>query len=249
MELAEQIAELQRQRDRDIARERVVQDASFLHSDRFALNERIGAYEAAPLTLFHCNLLRMMGSPFMPPFETPGPDELAAFLWVVNPKFIPGNGREAERRRNRFLKTCRVFVKPAEPIFGLTYRVKRWQARAGEALSIFTQTVAAAREYMSEALQDRPEASAAGGELSYYSDFCHIAANLMRNYPGMEYRQIQFLPVKVVYQFLKEIREHAAVEAGQPPILWGKGDEANDKILELLNTRQGSSRTAASGVN
>jgi hypothetical protein len=179
----------------------------------------------------------MMGSPFMPPFATPGPAELAAFLWVVNPGFIAGTTREATAARDRFLKTCRVFVKPAQPALLLTYRLHRWEKQAGVALGVFTRTVAAARAYMEEALQDKPPSEGGGSGPDYYSDFCHISAALMRNYPGMAHEQIQSLPLKVLYQFLKEIREQNAAMSGQTAVLWNGSDEKADKILELLNTR------------
>jgi hypothetical protein len=237
MSAQEEIAELQRLQVADVERERVIRDAAFLNAPGFALIEDIAGFPAAPLTLYDCNILRMMGSPFMPPFATPGPIELAGFLWIVNPDYLPGKSPEALRRREKFFATCRVFVKPTEPIFGLTYRIKRWERRAGEALEIFTRTVAAAREYMMEALQDRPPADEGGNGPDYYSDFCHVAAALMRNYPGLDYDRIQRLPTKIIYQFLKEIREHNALSAGQPVILWNQSDNRFDRILEILNTR------------
>jgi len=239
MEIREQIEEIERQRLADVERERVIRDAAFLG----LRVEVIAGFPAAPLTLRHCNMLRLMGSPFMPPFDTPGPSELASFLWVVNPGFILGNHREAVRARNAFFKTCRVFVKPAEPIFGLTYRIKRWEKRAGQALDIFTRTVTAARSYMEEALQDRPPMEGGAGGPDYYSDFCHISAALMRSYPGLDYEMIQRLPVKVIYQFLKEIREHNALSAGETPVLWNTSDSQYDRILELLNTTDQSGKT------
>jgi hypothetical protein len=239
MSVAEQIAELDRQRALAVERERVSRDAVFLHRPDFPLNENIAGYTAAPMTLFHCNLLRMMGSPFMPPFTTPGPDELAAFLWVVNPGFIPGNSWKAARARNKFLKTCRVFVKPAEPALGLTYRIKKWETQAAEALSIFTRTVMAAREYVKEAMQDKPMPASVNGipGQDYYSDFCWMAAALMRHYHGLRYEQIQFLPLKVVYQFLKEIKEYNAAMNGEQAAMWNGSDEFMDRALGLLNQK------------
>jgi len=232
MTIREEIQAIERQRLADVERESVVRDAAFLG----LAFEDIAGYPAVPLTLRHCNLLRLIGSPFMPPFGTPGPQELAAFLWVVNPGFIPGNSRQAIRARNRFFAGCRVFVKPASPIFGLTYRMKAWEKRAGAALEIFARTVAAARSYMDDAFQDRPPVAEGNNGPDYYSDFCHIAAALMRNYAGLRYETIQRLPVKIIYQFLKEIREHNALSAGEMPVLWNGSDNQYDRILELLNS-------------
>lgn len=237
MTLTEEIAELQREMPAAVEHERLVQDAAFLHSARFPFNESIAGYPAAPLSLFHCNVLRMMGSPFLSPFKTPGPGELAAFLWVVHPEFIPGHGKAAVRRRNAFFKTCRKFVQPAQPVLGTTWAMQRWEKRAGEALDIFTRTLTAAREYVAEAMQDKPVANGEAGGPDYYSDFCHIAAALMRNYPGMDYERIQFMPAKVVYQFLKEIRERSAAEVGEPALLWNASDDISDRILELINKK------------
>src|SRR6185312_10520130 len=234
MTLREEIQEIEAQRIKDVERERIIRDAAFLGLQ----TEDIAGYPAVPLTLRHCNILRLKGSPFMPPFETPGPDELATFLWVVNPGFIPGNHKEAVRARNRFFKTCHVFFKPVDPIFGLTFRIKRWERRVGAALDIFTRTVTAARSYMESSLMDRPPSSADGSSsIEYYSDFCHVAGSLMRNYPGLNYELIQRLPTKVIYQFLKEVREHNALSAGDTPVMWNGSDNQYDRILELLNTR------------
>jgi len=232
MTLREEIAAIEKQRLADVERERVIRDAAFLGLK----TEDIAGYPAVPLTLRHCNILRLMGSPFMPPFNTPGPQDLAAFLWVVNPWFTPGNSLWADWKRCRFLKTCRVFVKPAPPAFGLTYRIKRWEVRAGLALDTFVRTVTAARSYMEEALQDRPALNDGPSGPDYYSDFCHIAAALMRNYPGLNYELIQRLPMKLIYQFLKEIREHNALSVGETPVLWNRSDEQFDRILEKLNS-------------
>lgn len=235
MSLREKVEEIEKQRLQDVDRERVLRDCAFLG----LTTEDIAGYPAAPLTLRHCNILRLKGSSFMPPFGTPGPTDLAEFLWIVNPGFIPGNHGHAVRAKNRFLATCRVFVKPAEPIFGLTYRIKKWEARAGAALDIFTRTVTAAREYMETSLMDRPPSADGPSGPDYYSDFCHIAGALMRNYHGLNYDQIQLLPVKVIYQFLKEIREHNACSAGETPVMWNPSDEQYDRILEMLNTPNG----------
>lgn len=236
-ELNTQIEELHRQRDLAVEGERVSRDASFLHSAEFPVVETIAGYPAAPLTLFHCNLLRMINSPFLPPFGTPGPAELSAFLWVVNPGFIPGNSRRALRARDRFLKSCRVFVKPAQPAFGLTYRIKHWEAQAATALDVFIRTLNAARDYVNEALQDKPPAVPTDitQRPDYYSDFCYIAAQLMRHYKGIQYERIQFLPLKVVYQLLKEIKDHNAAKNGETALLWNRSDEMIDRALELLN--------------
>src|SRR5690348_13668803 len=115
MSVEEQIAELQRRQVADVERERIVRDAAFLNAPGFVLHENIAGYPAMPLTLYHCNILRMMGSPLMLPFDTPGPVELAAFLWIVNPGYIPGRSAKALRRRARFMETCRCFVQPAQP--------------------------------------------------------------------------------------------------------------------------------------
>lgn len=236
MDIQDKIRALHQERAQAWEKERIVRDAAFIHSVRVPLPEDIAGFPAGPLTMFHCNLLRLMDSPLMPPFETPNPDQLAAFLWVVNPGFVPGRSRAARRARRRFLKTCRAFLQPGSPIFETRRAVRRWRAQTSLALAAYTRTVVAAREYVRESMQDKSAAS--GGVINqpdYYSDFCWIAARLMRHYSGIAYGEIQQMPLKVIYQFLKEIQEYEAQLAGQPAMLSNDSDRFTDEVLALLN--------------
>jgi hypothetical protein len=232
--LAQEIDALEQKRLVAIEQEKINRDAAFLHSAKFPLNEHIEGFEAAPFCPFHSNLLMMMNSPFMPPFETPAPGDLAAFLWVVNPKFS-----RSEWTKRKFFKSCRSFFPPSPPIFKTKFMLWRHEQQSARALVRMTKVVIAAREYVMAALNDRPPARGITGleEPVYYSDFCSIAAVLMRNYHGLDYERIQFMPWKVIYQFLKEVREYAAAGAGENPLLWNGSDRYIDEQLALLNRK------------
>src|SRR5215469_9576092 len=144
MTLAEQVERIHRAKAEALQRERIGRDVAFLHTDRFTVCERIGDFEAVPLTLFHCNILRLAGSPFLPPFapiDAIQPQELAQFLWVISPEFKPGCGREATAARERFLKRCRKFVKPASAKYRFSFRRVGYVWRAGRRLALFTRLV------------------------------------------------------------------------------------------------------------
>jgi len=234
-DINDQVAALHEKRRTAIQSERIARDAAFLHSSRFPLHENIAGFKALPLNLFHCNLLRMINSPFMPPFETPAPVQLANFLWVLNPDFT----RENSPAKQLHFKGCRKFMEPRFPFFKNRWTIKCWERQAAAALLEFTKVVIAARQFIEESFNDRSPVVRANGieDPDYYSDFCSINATLMRAYPGLIYEQIQFLPLKVVYQFLKEIQDHTARMNGQPALLWNSSDRYTDEVLAILNQR------------
>lgn len=243
--IAAEIERLEQKRFEAIAAEKVSREAAFLHSEKFPLHENIAGFPAVPLCLFHCDLLRMMSSPFMPPFDTPTPRQTADFLWVVSPGFNRKSSGLGRFWKWLHYRKCRKFDSIAPKILALTPENNRlarrfWENRWGTALARHTIAVVAIREFVNEAFNDRPSphASADGiNEPDYYSDFAAIAATLMRNYHGLDYHEIMFMPMKVIYQFLKEIHEHAAATAGQPALLENGSDRFIDAQLALLNQR------------
>lgn len=239
-EINEQVAALHEKRRAAIQSERIARDAAFLHSSRFPLHENIAGFKALPLNLFHCNALRMMDSPFMPPFETPTPKQTAEFLWVVSPEFSLGKSW----KKSRHFSHCKKFDSCALQILQnkfvkAEFLRKFWERNYGAAIIRHTHAVISARKYVEDAFNDRPPAVNINGleEPEFYSDFCQISGVLMREYHGLNYEQIQFMPLKVIYQLLKEIQDHASRVIGQPALLWNGSDRYVDEILAILNRR------------
>ncbi len=187
--------------------------------------ETIAGFKVKPMTLFHYLALRdVMESPMLPPFTSPTPVELAAFLWLLS----PGYNREG-KGRERFLKTCRAFVVPTG-LFSSPRRRRRASDR-------FAKTVAAAREYVEEALMDRPGAArSGGGEPDYYCDSVALCATLAREY-GWSRESVMAMPMKILFQHLKEIKEYRAAVHGQPVLMGNPSDGIKSAYLEQANRR------------
>lgn len=187
--------------------------------------ETIAGFKVKPLTLFHYLALRdVMESPMLPPFRSPSPVELAAFLWLLSPGY-----RRDGRGRDRFLKTCRCFVVPTS-LFSSVKRRKRAAAR-------FTEVVAAAREFAEEAMMDRPGSSGAEpNDVEYYCDAVAITSMLAREY-GWSRDAIMHMPMKIAFQHLKEIKEHRAALHGQRVPLSNPSSELGSRYLEQINRR------------
>ncbi|MDE2103925.1 MAG: hypothetical protein KGL39_42205 [Patescibacteria group bacterium] len=242
--IAAEIERLEQKRIEAIAAEKTSREAAFLHSEKFPLHENIAGFPALPLCLFHCDLLRMMSSPFMPPFDTPTPGQTADFLWVVSPHFNRDGFGFGRIRKFLHYRKCRQFKSIAPEILSrMPEKAKRmrgfWEKRWGGALARHTIAVMAIREFVAEALNDRPPPNSDNSieEPDYYSDFAALSAVLMRNYHGLDYDQIMFIPLKIIYQFLKEIHEHAAAQVGQPALLENGSDRWMDEQLAILNRR------------
>lgn len=239
--IAAEIGRLEQKRIEAIAAEKILREAAFLHSEKFPLHENIAGFPALPLCLFHCDLLRMMRSPFMPPFETPTPEETAAFLWVVSPQFNRDTSGKGLRLKNAHYKKCRKFNSIAPLILQCEFvKWKRFRSflswRWGKSMVEHTNAVIAARNYVAEALADRPMPRSENGiqEPNYYSEFAAIVDELRGIVP---YEKIMFEPLKVIYQLLKRITERNAKEAGVNPLLENGSDRFTDEQLALLNRR------------
>ncbi len=181
------------------AKESTAWDAAFL-----TVNENIAGFEVRPLTLRHVLVLRLMQSPLVTGGQLPTPAQLAAFLWLLSPDYVPGGGRA----RQRFLRRCRAFLPPRPPLIRTRRAMKRWQSRTAAAVTLAGQIITAARTYISEAYQDRPGGTA-GSEESYFSDAAFICGKLaLEGNFTRSWEETMDLPVKVAFQFLKVIRRY-----------------------------------------
>jgi hypothetical protein len=206
-----------------LQRERVVRDMA-----AGGMPEFIGSFPAAPLTLWHHTVLRLMGSPMLPPFDTPTEAELTAFLWLVHPEYRKGSSPP-----KWFIRACRLFCPPRKPL------LFRWRyEREKEAATTFmAETIVAARQYVMDSLQDALQSSGADSERpDYYCDAVAICAAMARNY-GFAEEYVMRMPLKMVFQYLKEIVEFTYIKRGQPAVLWNPSDRVTAEYLEKLNRR------------
>lgn len=188
--------------------------------------ENIAGFPAVPLTLRLYSQLRLAGSPYLPPFRTPDVAETIVFLWAVSP------GRAARPRRTipaSHLKKCRHLINPPRPIF----RLEKWRRECFACDIAHAKIIHAAREYMDEAMLDRPPGGPATGP-DYYCDECATVAALAREYHWSE-TAILDLPLKRLFQYLKAIREHHYLKAGQAPVLYNRSDDVVQRELVAIN--------------
>jgi len=206
--------------------ERVVRASSF-----HLRTEKLLDFDVVPLTLRKYSLLRLLNSPFIPPFDTPSPIDLAQFLWVMSPQF-DANDSQA---KSAFFRRCRGFIQPAPP----RLRMLRWlwKSRCMDASIYEAALVDAARAFVAEAMQDRPEPVNAGLEApAYYCDEIGLCAALGREHHFEESSVIE-MPLKRIFQYLKEIRDRDAAKAGQYALLCNPSDRVKDKYLEAANRK------------
>jgi hypothetical protein len=178
-----------------VIRERVVRDAAFL-----GITESIGPFEVVPLTLRHWLILRLMRSPFLTK-ETPSPNDVFNFLWMLSTTYSPGD----KRAKSRFERRCRH-------CFFLAIINTRW-ARSWHEVKRLKRLTAAAniidsiRAFMEESLQDRPPVQKTKGfEADYYSDAAFFCCLFGREF-GWSQEETLNMPMKRLFQCLNEIRE------------------------------------------
>lgn len=212
-----------------VQKERLIRDVSYL-----PVIEHICGFEVSPLTLTHYITLKTIESPFLPPFATPDPEDLARFLWLLNPRF----SLDAKERK-KFMKRCRVFMPPPAPLFNGRRAIQRWKNKSAVALARMAETVIAARAFIREAMQDQPGSSGGNGVIQrpeFYSDATSICAQLAREY-GWSEDSILAMPTKRLFQYIKEIRDEDYSKAGQCAPLGNSSDKIMNDYLVTVNTR------------
>lgn len=232
-------ADYLRQLNESIAKYQFQRDAAFLF-----LNENVGGFQCVPLTLRKYLTLRIWNSPFLPPFETPRPSDIWEFLWLVSPGYKPGQNKEQQE----FFARCRkMFQPPKRPArWKLRFKFFRSAYKARRKLVLWraAKITAEIREYVSDALADRPmgKVSQYIPEPDYYSDICGLVASMAREFGGGIGRQqiesLLDLPLKVRFQFSQERLHHIAAQIpdGQPkPVLANPWDRVSNRYLMQLN--------------
>lgn len=179
--------------------------------------ERIHGFVVQPMTLRQHAELKLARSPYLAPTRTPTPAETVQFLWRLAPQFTREQGR-----------AWRAFKKKLKNIFPPAPRF--WRAadnnhqRDFAAILQHAQLVTAIREYMTEVMFDRPPASSANSAPDYFSDECAVCARLARAY-GWRESDIMDLPLKRIFQYLKECRENDYHAVGMQAVMHNPSDK------------------------
>jgi hypothetical protein len=193
-----------------VERETLVRDASFLD-----LDERIGPFDAVPLTLRHYLILRLSKSPLLSG-ATPSPDQLAAFLWVVSPGYRP-DGLWA---RGQFLRRVRKVIRH---------------------LSDAAAVVDAARSYVAEAWMDSSGGeSRTVDSAAYYSDAAGLCSLFAREF-GWSVEYTMARPLKQLFQMLKAVKTWH----NRKTVLFNPSDKIRHKYLLELNAKLKAAKATA----
>lgn len=196
-----------------IQRERFIRDAAFL-----GVSETVAGFELKPFTLRHYIVLRIANNPLLMG-GTPSPVELAQFLWLCSVGYRPD-----ARAMRRFMKRCRAFVPPAEPWIVET---KRWRKQFNAALLRCAEALKACREYLQEAVMDKPPHSATNTfKPDYYSEVAFWLALFKYSYTP---DQVLDMPMKVLYQCLNEAKERASLGVNKPSGLFNPSDAVRSR--------------------
>jgi len=183
-----------------VYKERVVRDAAFL-----SITESIGRFEVVPMTLHLYLALRVMRHPLLGR-DTPSPEELTAFLWLLSPGFKP---RSIIAKALFAWKCRREFYPPAYLPLWNTRRARERHAKRCDAKALVAaKLLAQAREYVDETFQDIPPRHKSGGfDAEYLSDGAHFCASLGREY-GWSQAETLGTPMKRIFQYANEMKLH-----------------------------------------
>lgn len=213
----------------------VTRTAAFLHTAETPVWERIGPFQVAPITLHRFEVMRLCGSPLLSG-RTPEPVELALFLWFLSPEYTFTDSRA---KRRHFKKCRQLFFPPPKPLLRTELAMILWHRRVSVALANEAMLLKAARDYLAEAMADRPQpgGTLVNGRPEYYCDTCAICAALAREF-GWSELAIITMPLKRVFQYLNEIKETRAAQNGCTAVdLWNGEDDIYDQMLALMNQR------------
>jgi hypothetical protein len=211
-----------------VERENLIRSASFL-----PVNESLAGFEVVPMSLRHYTILCISKNPLLYG-KAPSVEQLAAFLWLLNPAFSP----KPCKAKKRLYKRCRVFYPPVRPLsLWRTKRVKkREQRKIAEHFFNYQAIVRAAESYVSDTLMDRPSvpSSMAGQwEPDYYSDAASLCALFAREYGWPEAHTLD-MPLIRLFQYLKEIKAHSP---RRRVILFNPSDRIKNDWLLSLNKK------------
>ncbi len=182
-----------------VIQEQVLRDAAFL-----GLRESIAGFQVMPITVWHYIALRLTRNSVFLQEETPSPEDLANFLWMLSPSFRP----ERSVRKWFFLRRCKRMFGPPRflPLINTKGAKARFNMRNRKRLVTAARVLGEAKAYVAAAMQDRPPSRSINGyEPDYYSDGALFCAVFAREYHWTE-KDILKMPIKRMWQYLNEIR-------------------------------------------
>lgn len=185
-----------------------MRDSAFLNTP-----DDLGGFRVRQMTLRDYLALQLAKSPLLQPDGIPSATDLAAFLWLLSPHWSASGWK-----RKRFFAKCRrVFVIPSDPWLHTSRAMRRWRRKKERSIRRAVGLIGSVQKYVGETMQDRPKgSSSAGFTPSYYSDVCFWWGLLGRNGYPMTLEQLLGTPVKILFQVLKEIRQHQGNPINNP---------------------------------
>ena len=176
----------------------------------------------------------------------PTPAQLAAFLWIVSPRYRPGPGGRARRRH---LAACRHHFVPL-PWPWSWLRKRTFLRRAATAAAILDAT----RAYLDTAFADAPPPAApapggsggGGGQIhhtQYFSDAATLAHLLWSDY-GIPAERALELPVAQYFQLLRRSARAADPRAPQ----WNPSDQLLAQLIDQANQPPAATPGATPGA-
>lgn len=170
--------------------------------------ESIGPFPVVQMTIPRWEILKLAASPLLYA-RTPSVEELAQFLWVLNPKW----NMQAKGRR-RFLRKCaKVFAPPSPPLIRTAWTMNRWTKRHAAQLQRAMELIGAARKYVEDTFADAQMTEPGQSQPSFYSEGVYLCAFLARHLFYTE-AEILAMPLRRVFQYYRNIQEWNGVPIG-----------------------------------
>lgn len=196
--------------------------------------ETVGEYELLQMNLFHYNTLRLWNSPFLPPFETPEPEDIWQFLWLLSPDYKPGQNKAQRKFYDRCRKKYEIPNRPARWL--LRFKFFRSFYKTRRKLSLYRRGVITKqiRDFVNSSLADRPPRVEINGiaRPQYYSDLASMFGEFAREYGGglgrQQIEEFMRTPMKILFQLRKEIVD--ATNSQLPPSKWTPQVNPSDEI-------------------
>lgn len=182
------------------------------------LTETISGFECRDISLFDLLLFRNTENLLFAPSMIPRIEDLAQFFWILSPHYSATARGRGHAVLNSFYKwiiyrRChQIFSPPKEPRKTGWNRFDNirhgiWVKRCAEALLRYQGAIGRARQFIEETFQDKQGNASGGTEIEFYSDTAFICAEISREY-GWTESEVLHLPLKRIFQYLKEIRHH-----------------------------------------
>ncbi len=184
-----------------VIQEQVLRDAAFL-----GLKESIAGFQVMPITVWHYIALRLARNSVFLQEETPSPEDLANFLWILSPQYRP----ESRILKWLFFSRCKRIFGPPKflPLVNTRGAKARFNVRNRQRLINGARVLGEAKAYVAAAMQDRPPSKSINGfEPDYYSDGALFCSLFAREYRWSE-SEILRMPIKRMWQYLNEIRRN-----------------------------------------